>query len=421
MCNQTQSKLYGCSRKEYIIVSSLLILSFLLKLVSSITNHTEGNLNSWEYSEFLINFQGGFIRRGLVGEMLFQSYKIFSYPLKESLFLTCYLVFFAVLIFFLRKFHHHKYCWWLIFSPLFLNFTFFVVRKDYILYALLIAIVYILRSISPSVLKKVIACLLVTLCIFIHEAFIFWGFVLYSLLMLSYKKGRLLNFVLVAIPFITAGFMAIFKGTPDTPMVIINSWNSVLPDNPLEYRFQNSIGAIGWDSKEAFLSHLKFNLSVWKSGVILIPLFVLIAYYMFSNFLFVLQGKTVGNKDSKKLVISLLYSSIMICLIPMLTILSCDIGRVFQYATITTFTAFLLLPTAKLISIYPGWYVTIISKFNTRLNDFLPPSKGLMIVLLLLFNISPVYFNLFSSWNDSVIGTLYSQTVHYVYQLIAVL
>ena len=34
-----------------------------------------------QYTDWLINYQGGFVRRGLVGEMLFQVYKITNFRL----------------------------------------------------------------------------------------------------------------------------------------------------------------------------------------------------------------------------------------------------------------------------------------------------------------------------------------------------
>ena len=32
--------------------------------------------SAWQYSDWLINYQGGFVRRGLIGEFLFQLHKL---------------------------------------------------------------------------------------------------------------------------------------------------------------------------------------------------------------------------------------------------------------------------------------------------------------------------------------------------------
>ena len=44
-------------------------LSQLFKFYSFFSEYSE-----WQYSDWLINYQGGFIRRGLIGEILFQIY-----------------------------------------------------------------------------------------------------------------------------------------------------------------------------------------------------------------------------------------------------------------------------------------------------------------------------------------------------------
>lgn len=399
---------YSCSKREYMIVSFLILLSFTIKLLFNLKSHIHWDWQSYGYSEFLINFQGGFVRRGLIGEILLQLFKIHSYPLKAFIFFACYGVFFGLLIFFIRKFQQYKYCWWLLFSPLFFNFSIYIIRKDYILYAILIGVIYLLRS--PSTVKKISACMLVSLGLFVHEAFLFWGFAVYSILMLSNRSGKILNYILVCIPFIIAIVLGIFNGSQDTPHTIISSWNSVLPESPLHYIRNNSIGAIGWDSLHTFKFHLRCNLSTGGSGIILLPLFCLIAYYFLTNFLFVFKNNN-HNDISQKLEISLLFSSLMICLIPMLTILSCDTGRIFQYATMATFSTFLILPKETVLCAYPKWYKKHIRNFNNWLNNFIPPNKGIMIIILLMFGISNAHFQLYSSWRQSVIGSIVYYTL----------
>lgn len=398
---------YSCPKKEFVIVSCLLIISFVLKFIRSISKFIIFDLNSFEYSEFLINFQGGFVRRGIIGETLFQLYCLHSYPLKASIFIFCYSVFIGLLIFFFLKFKQKNYCWWLLLSPLFFNFTTYIVRKDYLLYALLIVIIYLLRSLSPSLIKKLLSCLLVCSGLLIHESFIFWGFAIYALILISDRQNKIFNYVLIVIPIIIVGILAIFKGFTDTPQFIINSWNSVLPDSPIVYQKNNSIGAIGWDTIQTFKMHLKYNLSEGGSGLLLIPLFAIAAYYMNSNFLYVFDSNK-NNHSSGKLAISLLFSFMTICLIPMLSILSCDTGRIFQYATITTFSAFLILPENKILMAFPRWYKTSVINFNNWLNKFIPPSRGLMIILLIFLSISPYYFSLYSSWRESVVGSIFN-------------
>jgi hypothetical protein len=58
---------------------------------------------TWGYSTYLVNYQGGFVRRGLPGELLFQLYKRFELN-PYYLLMTIYLLLFASILFFWIRF-----------------------------------------------------------------------------------------------------------------------------------------------------------------------------------------------------------------------------------------------------------------------------------------------------------------------------
>lgn len=389
-----------------IMVSVCLILAFVIRFCITLKRNfvSASSLNTYGYSEFLINFQGGFVRRGLLGEGLYQIYSLVSYPMRPVLSIICYLFFTFVLAFFFHQFRRHRYCWWILLSPLFLGYTYDIVRKDYMLYCILIGCLYLMRNASLTVSKRLWSCLLITLGLFLHEAFIFWGFPVYALLLLSCHKNSVINCILVFVPIVSFVILSIYKGTADTAHAIVDSWNSLLPGAPLVDKTQNSIGALGWNSINTFLSHLKRNFNSSSAG--LLPIYAFGAYYMFTNFFLVFGHKSDTKIDNEKLTLSLLYSSVLLCLIPMFTILSCDTGRVFQYASVAAFSTLLIIPHNIVISAFPKWYVYAVQRFNTLILHFLPPSKGLIILLLLFIGMSPYYFSIQTCWGHSVIGTI---------------
>lgn len=404
----------------YYVISIILITSFLLNFIQFIYDFIINmNLNSYSYSELFISFQGGFVRRGLVGEILYQTYQIFSFPVGKALVTFCCIIFIYVFYFFYSQFKKQNICWWLLLSPLFLNCTDNIVRKDYLLYAILIFIVCLLRKSSRNILGKCIACMLVVLALLIHEAFIFWGFVLYAIILLSDKRDKMLNYSLVAIPIVGFAILCYFKGTTDTAHAIVDSWNSILPGQPLEYTHYNAIGAIGWDAVHTFLVHLRWNLSpsTMYGGMLLIPLFLIAAYYFFTNYMLYFSKGTTEARNAKRMEISLLFPVFCISLIPMLTILSFDVGRVFQYATISTFCAFLILPQQKVFGMFPGWYKTIVGRVDNWLNGNFPPTKTIVIFMLLVFTVNQVPFDLNSSWSESVIGSIISNATLILHKL----
>ena len=63
--------------KVYLVVLYLFASFFLYQKYN--------NLSEWTISEWLINYQGGFTRRGLLGEIVFQFSKIFSTTLRETI------------------------------------------------------------------------------------------------------------------------------------------------------------------------------------------------------------------------------------------------------------------------------------------------------------------------------------------------
>lgn len=391
-------------------ISTCLILAFIIKFSQQSLGYLQAPdcINTYAYTEFLINFQGGFVRRGLLGEILYQIYTWFDYPLTWVITTISYLTFFFVLLFFLYQFHKKRYCWWIIFSPLFLGLTTFIVRKDFLLYAVLIGCQYLLRSTSPTTIKRFCACLLVILALFLHEAFMFWGFPIYALLLLSYRYGKIWNYILIFLPLAIFVILCAHKGSIETAHAIVDSWNSVLSDAPLAKIEENSIGALGWNSIDTFIFHFKKNINALEGGcgIIQLPLYFLGAYYLFTNFLPIFQNSKSFHCASNKLTLSLLYSFVSLCLIPMSTILSCDNGRVFQYASVATFSTFLIIPHNVIMSAFPKWYKHLILKFNIALNHFLPPNKGLMIILLFFIGMSPVSFSINTCRTQSVFDTI---------------
>lgn len=401
-------KTYNISRLN-IIISSILILSFILKIIYAtqkylFTSYSD-NLNDYSYSEFLINFQGGFVRRGLSGEILYQIYNLVNYPLVPTITIISYAAFFAVVIFFCYKFHQRKYCWWILLSPLILNFTTHIVRKDFLLFVLFIGILYLLQDQRLSIVKSISACVLTIIALFLHEAFIFWGVPIYALLLLSEKGNKPLNYLLILSPLATFIVILLNKGTLETASAVIDSWNSLLPGTPLIETYDNSIGAIGWDTTDALIFHLRTNAE--GDGYVLIPIYLVASYYMLTNYLYVFNTK-YDKIENTRLTLSILYILEILCLIPMFTILSCDTGRVFQYASIASFGTFLIIPHGKIISCFPKRCLAFVRKINSTLIRYLSPSKGLITLMLLFIGISPSHFSLGTCWRESVLGSIFT-------------
>ena len=78
----------------------LLILAFIFQILKFYTFYEE--YSDWQYADWLINYQGGFIRRGLIGEILLQIHYFLSINLDILVF--CFVVFlYSILLILLIK------------------------------------------------------------------------------------------------------------------------------------------------------------------------------------------------------------------------------------------------------------------------------------------------------------------------------
>jgi hypothetical protein len=121
----------------------LIVVFLVLLLINSIyyINFFVYSFNEWLVADWLINYSGGFTRRGLSGELIFLISNFFNWDVLDFLFYFFsffqFLLFFSILILLYKK----KITFWffLIFaSPSFLSFYFFdpsiISRKEILIY-----------------------------------------------------------------------------------------------------------------------------------------------------------------------------------------------------------------------------------------------------------------------------------------------
>ena len=104
-------------KNKFIIILLILALIFI---IANFYRYYQ-NRTVYEYADWLINYQGGFVRRGLVGELLFQFYKLTKINLGFVTFLfviSLYILLFTNFIYFLRYLKKNWINLFIIFSPI---------------------------------------------------------------------------------------------------------------------------------------------------------------------------------------------------------------------------------------------------------------------------------------------------------------
>ena len=376
------------------------------KLLFTLSN----GINTDECSEFLVNFSGGFVRRGLLGEILYditQSTGISPFPLILGISIIC-LAF--IVTFFLKAFVKRDMNWWIVLSPMFCGFLWYFVRKDFMQYALLIGVLLMLRRWRGNPWNILAVCLLSIFGLLLHEAYLFWAIPLTVLAIYAVSRSITASTV-SAVAFLGCfGVLSLFKGDASNVTAIMASWNSL--GVGLE-TCGTSIRALGWETVNTFFFHLRANFHAegatgaegWL-GVVIQPIFFMVTYYFISNFSWVFRKKGTDFNEDDRTNLSAVYLLCALTMLPMFTVLSFDYSRLYQYLFVSAYAAVLILPRDVCSTLLPRRCRTAVSRLNASIWRCLTPTKGIMVILLLLLSASPCRFNMLYAFGNSVVGTI---------------
>ena len=191
--------------------------------------HNVGNDTS--ISEYLINYQGGFIRRGFIGEIIFRYSEYFNLNLRFQIFIFQSLIYtiFVILLFNLFKgFEKNVVILFAIYTPIFLMFPVAELeslgRKDQYLYVFFLSLVLIRDSKNANYF---VFFILPIFCMIYEEIILFSPFI-YSVVLLKNKVKNLRSTIKLSLLFI--------------PSVIIFFYFLIYPLSPEEHKImENSL------------------------------------------------------------------------------------------------------------------------------------------------------------------------------------
>ena len=364
--------------------------------------------DSFWISEFLINYQGGFVRRGLLGEILYFLVRHFNFDVLLTILIICLTSYSILAIFFVKSFLKRGYTLYILplcffMGALILNNT-DIIRKDSLMVCFFVAMLWIYGKNGLSTLLKVLFInILAVFIILTHEVFVFFSIPLFFLLFkaLYREKGKYQSIVLSAVsllPSILTFFIVIIKhGNQATAQAIWDSWTAILNQAPSIVKYRNAIGALGWDSKWAFAFHFKQNFLIFNENIysmfawsIILPA----VYYIATNALWAFRKNENDYTDRTKSVLSSLLIFQFLCLLPLFTVLSCDYMRVMFYCVTSSFAVLILVPTDTIERLIPSFFSRIINRINNYLSIVLPPTKTTLALLMLFIGMSAYSFDI---------------------------
>jgi hypothetical protein len=401
-----KQKLYTLFDKNN-IKQTLLNMAYIL-FVGSLLSRLAKQLFStysyedWQISEFLINYQDGFVRRGLIGEILFFFVKNFNINIEWTIKIVCLICFIAVCIFFLIVFLKKGYSLYILPLCFFLGGTIlsnYWVRKDNLMLCFFLVTLWIYNKNNLNNLIKIFTINALSIFILLtHEVFAFFSLPVFFILFWSMyqEKGNYKSIIfsfISLLPSILVFFIVLMMhGNQETAQIIWDSWTTFF--NQETSQIGKSVNALGWSSVYAIKHHITMNflysdLNVFSSLVWALTFPVV--YYIATNSLLVFRkNEKIFTSEDRSILSSVLVFQFL-CLLPVFIVLSCDYIRIIFYWIASSFAIFLLTPKEKIKKVFPVFFIRFVECINKSLINILSPSKTALVFLMMFIGISYHY------------------------------
>lgn len=300
-------------------------------------------ITDWPLTELLINYQGGFVRRGIFGEIVFQtSNAVYYTTLLQKIALVLLLMgLLGILIYESSSLLRILFTAIVLFAPGGLHDmkgggSFpggqweYLDRKEIWFYCALLIFYFSVKFFSNRlVLQTMIFTIVSILMILHHELFVFFSLNLYTMLLLSKNvklrsiESLMASFYYLCI-FITFYLVFTFHGNEEISAAI---WNSYLPQYSDVLTYPGGIGSIGWSIAQ---SH-ELGLRIATEGSVLFYI-----YYASISILLLLIYTVVKFKKKTDFYLALLLNSGILLSCLMLTYVFWDVGRLISIYTFIT-------------------------------------------------------------------------------------
>lgn len=335
--------------KWYDVLYLAIYLFLLLSAIETVIRHII-EMNGISVTDSLYNFAGGFIRRGLGGEILFFIQDWLHIPMSWTLYSVSVAAYFFLTWCVVRAFLKKGYGWNVLIMSFALGgvyvYGFDECRRDFIELLLFAIVLFSFRKL-PLGRWLPAANVIVMFGIALHEATFF--FTVPILVMISnLRLNNLLKSTCCWIPsllmFVTC---CACKGSSEIYAPIVERAIEHAPQCFPGGSIPDMLTYVAADAKLVFKIHMGLNfLGIQYLGPVPVPAylitffyFVYIPYVAVAMLISFTPGR-ISAVSRNNLVRIIVFQ--FICLIPMLTILSCDIGRVTAYWIMSSLLVWLL-------------------------------------------------------------------------------
>lgn len=352
--NSYSKKIIG--ERTFAWIVFLLFIGIVTRTIVMGCTYYSTDYCSYEISEWLINYEGGFVRRGIIGQLLYWIEQQQQYDVRIVIMVICIVS--SVIISGLTLHIFHKEGWSILLIPtgFAYGYTLFSLwgRKDF-LSLLLTFLIFI--SFKSVILHKRIKLLwwivfyfLSILQLLIHEASFFYSFPIIALLLFQHYRKQQLTicksclacFIRFFPIIIVMSAVCIFKGDLTIAETIWKSWESIFKEYPSDYSSSTigeGVGALAWEATNTFADHLSSSyMGFYSPSYARIPIVLtnfIATYFIISRVNTINMGLT-HKKQMDNVTMSNIAIIQFFALLPMYTFLSCDWGRTIPYWVISS-------------------------------------------------------------------------------------
>lgn len=323
--------------KKYDLNFSLIIIInlFLFAIILQFYRSLNWSGDTWQISEWLINYQGGFIRRGLPGEIIFWIYKNTNIQANTiAIFISG--IFFLFLIILFLRINNRRIPLVLIFSSLLLGspaYESFIIRKDVLGLVLLFLCLLFLKEENKYKYKIIGVNIIGSIAILSHEVFFFYGFPAIILIHYISRSSNIFKSIGIFLPILCAFIIcSLFKGDYESAHIINESlskvWRNIGDGNCCQHP-SAAIDALQWSTEKSIQMCLN-TFTNFSRGIYTPVAWILTIYFCFIYLLKFIPSKkyfnnTENNERDKSMLFFLL--SIQLFFISPLFFLGVDYGR----------------------------------------------------------------------------------------------
>ena len=317
-------------------------------------------------TEWLINYQGGFVRRGLPGEVFYQASRLTGVSPYYFLLALCLAAYAGLAVYFYRAFRRHGLSTWLLpftfllGGPIINNFWF---RKDALMILLFIAILKLLVSNRRWALAG--ANVLFVVGLLTHESIGFYGFPMVLLLVFHHAKrsgranGLALGLATLQVLPALAAFAAVLgkKGSLLTAEKVWDSWRTIrFPlQNEAFVQPAGSVDALSWSLGKglAFTRNTLINFNDGIYAPLALFIAIVVIYFVVTNF--VDRPPAAEGETGPVLASSVqLVFSLQLAGVALLFVLGWDYGRWVFLWICSSFAIHFVVPARVVGELFPA-------------------------------------------------------------------